>query len=82
MKIPDITSLNPLLSASHGEADLNGSSLPFAGLGFDLSMMLSRQITLTRRKSPCPAAPMRVVDMPMPAGRRLLARLNREIRGS
>jgi hypothetical protein len=58
-----------------------GDMLPFAGLGFDLGMVLTRKIRLQvvgrveRRTAPPPC------DVPFPSGRRLQLRLGREIRG-
>lgn len=56
--------------------------LPFSGLGFDLSAALSLGVTLIRVKRPPRQTPFRTVCIPNPAGRLLLTRLSREIRGS
>ncbi len=56
--------------------------LPFSGLGFDLSAVPSHGVTLIRVKRPSRQTPFKTVCIPNPAGRLLLTRLSREIRGS
>jgi hypothetical protein len=83
MKIPNSESSKSMILPARCAADQDNAPLPFAGLGFDLSAVLSRPIRLIRREAHRPpAAPIRMIDIPAPAGRVLLVRLNREIRGS
>ncbi|NCD24614.1 MAG: hypothetical protein EOL86_03340 [Deltaproteobacteria bacterium] len=82
MKISRYTSPKPTSPARQASIQ-DDRALPFGGLGFDLSAVLSRPITPIRREAPrLPTVPGQGIDMPVPAGRLLLVRLNREIRGS
>ena len=59
----------------------NAGALPFAGLGFDLDLVLTRRVTVVVLGSQARRPETPPADTPLPSGRWLQLRLGREIRG-
>lgn len=82
MKNSENKSVLPIVAQNATDAPQPWDQLPFAGLGFDLSPVFARRVTLAvplhRRSFPL----RRWNPAPNPAGIGLQVRLCREIRGS